>query len=266
MKHAAVERLLAIVARLRSRDGCPWDRAQTLASLAPHLVEESYEALDAAEVGDVHELCAELGDLLFVVMLCAQIAHEEGGFGFGDVAAVAADKLERRHPQIFGGGDGNARSWEEQKAEERRRRAAANGRGEPGVLDGVARGLPALMRSVRLQDRAATVGFDWPGIEPVLDKVEEEIGELRAELHARDQDRLEHELGDILLAVTNVARHIGVDPERALRRANERFESRFGQMEAIARAAGRRLADYPLDEQEVLWQRAKRELEAGDAG
>jgi ATP diphosphatase len=266
MTDGAVERLLAIVARLRSDDGCPWDRAQTLASLAPHLVEEAYEAREAAETGDARELCSELGDLLFVMMLCARIADEDGQFGFADIAAAAADKIERRHPQIFGGQGGAALDWEEQKAEERRLRATMNGGKEPGALEGVARGLPALTRSVRLQDRAARVGFDWPEIDPVLDKVEEEIGELRAELHAGDSERLEHELGDILLAVTNVARHIGVDPERALRRANERFETRFGRMEAIAEAAGRRLADYPLDEQERLWQIAKRELEAGSAG
>ncbi|MDX9740069.1 MAG: nucleoside triphosphate pyrophosphohydrolase [Gammaproteobacteria bacterium] len=270
MTSAAVERLLAIVARLRSEDGCSWDRAQTLASLAPRLVEEAYEALEFAEAGESGELCVELGDLLFVMMLCARIADEDGRFGFADVAAAAADKLERRHPRIFGRahdpGEEAPSDWETQKAEERRLRAAANGRREPGALEGVARGLPALTRSIRLQDRAARVGFDWPELGPVLDKVEEEIAELQAELPSGAHARLEHELGDILLAVTNVARHIDVDPERALRRANERFESRFACMEALAEATGRRLADFPLEEQEALWQRAKRELEGGDTG
>lgn len=268
MTSAAVERLLAIVARLRSEDGCSWDRAQTLASLAPRLVEEAYEALEFAEAGESGELCVELGDLLFVMMLCARIADEHGRFGFADIAAAAVDKLERRHPQIFGPDTdgGEAPGWEAQKAEERRRRAAADGRREPGALEGVARGLPALTRSVRLQDRAACVGFDWPDLRPVLDKVEEEIAELRAELQAGFPERLEHELGDILLAVTNVARHLDIDPERALRRANERFESRFGHMEALAQAAGRRLEDYALEEQEVLWQRAKRALDLDGAG
>lgn len=270
MTSGAMERLLAIVARLRGGDGCPWDRAQTLSSLAPRLVEEAYEAQEAAEGGDVRELCVELGDLLFVVALCARIAAEEGGFGFADVAAAAADKLERRHPQIFGGGgtDGGpaAGDWEAYKAEERRLRAARAGRQAPGALDGVARGLPALTRSVRLQDRAALVGFDWPEVMRVLDKVEEELAELRVELDARTPERLEHELGDVLLAVTNVARHLDLDPEQALRRANARFELRFRRMEALAAAAGRRMEDYPLDEQEMLWQRAKRELESGGAG
>ena len=261
-----MERLLGIVARLRAEGGCSWDRAQTLASLGPRLVEEAYEAQEAMEDGDAGEPCAELGDLLFVMVLCSRIAAEEGRFDFADVAAAAADKLERRHPQLFGeggGGQAAAGDWEAHKAEERRLRAARAGRQEPGALDGVASGLPALTRSVRLQDRAALVGFDWPEVARVLDKVEEELAELRVELVARSPERLEHELGDVLLAVTNVARHLDIDPEQALRRANARFESRFRRMESLAAAAGRRMEDHPLEEQEALWQRAKRELQDG---
>ena len=223
------------------------------------------------ERGDAGELCAELGDLLFVMTLCARIASEEGRFGFSDVAAAAADKLERRHPQLFGDGADSGQTiagdWETRKAEERRLRAARAGRPEPGALDGVASGLPALTRSVRLQDRAALVGFDWPEVARVLDKVEEELVELRVELDARSPERLEHELGDVLLAVTNVARHLDVDPEQALRRANARFESRFRRMESLAATSGRRMEDHSLEEQEALWQRAKRELEgSGEPG
>lgn len=188
MTSGSMERLLGIVARLRAEGGCSWDRAQTLASLGPRLVEEAYEAQEAMEDGDAGEPCAELGDLLFVMVLCSRIAAEEGRFDFADVAAAAADKLERRHPQLFGeggGGQAAAGDWEAHKAEERRLRAARAGRQEPGALDGVASGLPALTRSVRLQDRAALVGFDWPEVARVLDKVEEELAELRVELVAR---------------------------------------------------------------------------------
>lgn len=263
--HAALERLVAVMARLRAPDGCPWDREQTFASLAPYTVEEAYEVMDAAQRGDPDDLREELGDLLFQVAFYARIAEELGHFDLGDVAAVISEKLVRRHPHVFGAG-GMAPvvpvpgAWEVHKAEERQRRAARKGEGSPGILAGVARALPALHRAVKLQDRAARVGFDWLAVERVLEKVEEEIGELRAELAGADPARLDHELGDVLLAVSNVARHIGVDPEQALHRANRRFEQRFARMEELSSRAGRRMEEWSLEEQEALWGRAKAEL------
>lgn len=262
---AALERLVTVMARLRAPDGCPWDREQTFASLVPYTVEEAYEVMDAAQRGDPDDLREELGDLLFQVVFYARIAEELGHFDLGDVAAVISEKLVRRHPHVFGA-DGAAPvvavsgAWEAHKAEERQRRAAKKGEGAPGVLAGVARALPSLRRAVKLQDRAARVGFDWPAVERVLEKVEEEVAELRAELAAADPARLDHELGDVLLAVSNVARHIGVDPEQALHRANRRFERRFACMEALSAQEGKRMEELSLEEQEALWVRAKAEL------
>lgn len=267
MADSPIERLIAIMARLRAPDtGCPWDRAQTFASLAPFTLEEAYEVLDAVERGDVGALREELGDLLFQVVFFARIAEEAGWFDFDEVASGIGGKLVRRHPHVFGGKPGGVDAahpsdWEAHKAEERRLRAEGTGGAPPGGLAGVARSLPSLVRAVKLQDRAALVGFDWPEVGRVMDKVEEELAELRAEFAAADPDRLDHELGDVLMAVSNVARHLGVDPEQALHRANRRFEQRFGRMEALSAAAGRRMEDTSLEELEGLWQQAKADLE-----
>jgi MazG family protein len=264
----SLSRLLAVMARLRApRGGCEWDRAQTGSSLAPYVVEEAYEVCEAIERGDPAALREELGDLLFQVVFLARIAEEDGHFDFDGVAAGIAEKLVRRHPHVFAAEPHApaAGAWEAHKEHERRARAEAAGEPEPGLLAGVARALPALVRAVKLQDRAARVGFDWPEVERVMEKVEEELAELRDEFAAADPDRLDHELGDVLLAVSNVARHLGVDPEQALHRANRRFEQRFARMEALSAAAGRPMAGTALDELEALWVRAKKEL-ARDGG
>ncbi len=258
------------MARLRAPEGgCAWDRAQTFSSLMPYVIEEAYEVRDAVERGDVAGLREELGDLLFQIVFCARIAEEDGCFDFDAVAAGIGDKLVRRHPHVFAAPAGTAPdegAWEAHKEQERHARAQAAGDVAPGVLAGVAHALPALMRAVKLQDRAARVGFDWPEVERVMEKVDEELGELRAEFAAADPDRLEHELGDVLLAVSNVARHLGVDPEQALHRANRRFERRFAHMETLSAEAGRLMDEFTLEELEALWVRAKEELARGGRG
>ena len=260
-----IERLLAVMARLRDPErGCPWDREQTFAGIAPHTVEEAYEVADAIERGDMAGLADELGDLLFQVVFHAQMAGEIGAFGFDDVARAIADKMVRRHPHVFGGAaapdSGRAEVWEAAKAAER----AARG-GSAGALDGVARALPALTRAAKLQRRAARVGFDWPDIEPVLAKLREEIAELEAELESAEAapERVADELGDLLFACANLARHAGVDPETALRGANAKFERRFRRIEILLAATGRAPEDASLDEMERLWKQAKAEERGG---
>ena len=256
-------RLLAVMAWLRDRQhGCPWDVEQTFRTIAPYTIEEAYEVADAIDRDDLGALKEELGDLLLQVVYHAQMAHESGAFGFADVASAIADKMVDRHPHVFG----NARvataeaqtvSWEARKAIER---AAKRAGAEPaGALDGVARALPALLRAEKIQKRAARVGFDWKQTGPVIDKIEEELGELRAELAASDVDqaRLTDELGDVLFAVANLARHCKIDPEAALRATNDKFERRFRHIERRLAEAGRKPADATLDEMEALWQEAK---------
>lgn len=253
-----MDELLEIMRRLRAEeDGCAWDRAQTFRSLVPHTLEEAYEVADAIERGDDAGLRDELGDLLFQVVFYARIAEEQGLFGFRAVAEGIAAKLVRRHPHVFGAGadaQAPAADWEAHKARER------DDGGLRGTLAGVAQALPALTRAVKLQNRAARDGFDWPDVERVFDKIAEEIAELRAELGTpAGSPRRVHEVGDLLLAVSNLARHLGVDPEAALRQANRRFERRYARMEAIAADGGRRFGDLVLDEQEALWRQAKAE-------
>ena len=256
-----IDRLLAIMARLRDPErGCPWDREQTFETIAPHTVEEAYEVLDAIGRGDMPALVDELGDLLFQIVFYAQMGREAGAFDFADVARAISDKMVRRHPHVFGGepepdAAARTRSWEAIKAAER----AARDHG--GALDGVVRALPALSRSLKLQKRAARVGFDWPTIEPVLDKIREEIAELKAELDRRDAapERVTEEIGDLLFACANLARHIGADPEAALRTANDKFERRFRRVEALLAAGGRTPEQASLEEMDRLWDRAKSE-------
>ncbi|MEN1930057.1 nucleoside triphosphate pyrophosphohydrolase [Luteimonas sp. MJ250] len=264
-----LQRLLEIMAKLRDPDdGCPWDLAQDFSTIAPYTVEEAYEVADAIDRGDMDGLREELGDLLLQVAFHAQMASEAGHFGFEDVARAISEKMERRHPHVFGDADAAAAdadaalaSWEAIKRAERAAAGAADG----SALAGITRGLPEWQRAVKLQDRAARTGFDWPGPAPVMAKLEEELEEVRAEFEAvaaapRDtaaQERLEAELGDLLFVAANLARHAKVDVGTALRRANHKFERRFRAMEAFAAADGTRMADLPLDAQDAYWNLAK---------
>ncbi|MFZ5657699.1 MAG: nucleoside triphosphate pyrophosphohydrolase [Pseudomonadota bacterium] len=266
-----IRRLLAIMARLRDpQGGCPWDVQQTFATIAPYTIEEAYEVADAIERGDLDDLRGELGDLLLQVVFHAQMASEQGAFDFGDVVQAISDKMERRHPHVFGDvaiGDANAQtaSWEAIKRAEREQKGEA----DRSVLAGIARGLPEWQRAVKLQKRAAAVGFDWPGPGPVIDKLHEEIDEVRAEFDALARgdagahDRLEDELGDLLFVAANLARHARVDPGAALRRANAKFERRFRAMERFAAIDGVDLASLDLDAQDAYWLRAKAEEKRG---
>ena len=250
------------MARLRDPDGgCPWDREQSFATIAPHTVEEAYEVLDAIERGDMAGLVDELGDLLFQIVFHAQMAQEAGHFTFADVVGAISDKMVRRHPHVFGDAkipdsDSQVRSWEAVKAAER-----ADKDSRAGALDGVARALPALSRAHKLQRRAARVGFDWPAPEPVLAKLREEVDELEAELHAGEArpTRVLEELGDVLFACANVARHAGADPEGVLRAANAKFERRFRRVEALLAAGGRTPDMVGPDDLDSLWEQAKSE-------
>ena len=265
-----IRRRLDIMVRLRDpHTGCPWDVQQTFATIAPYTVEEAYEVADAIDRGDLDDLKDELGDLLLQVVFHAHMAQEQGAFGFDDVVDAICNKMVRRHPHVFGGEsmpDAVAQTvaWEELK---RRERATA-GEADTSALAGIARGLPEWQRAVKLQKRAAKVGFDWPGPAPVIAKLHEEIEEVRAEFQAREsnphdpevQDRLEDEIGDLLFVAANLARHAGVDVGSALRRANQKFERRFRAMEAIAAEEGRPLDGMTLEAHEAYWQRVK-ELE-----
>ncbi len=260
---ADVSRLLAIMARLRDRDGgCPWDLEQDFASIAPYTIEEAYEVADAIDRNDLHALKDELGDLLLQVVFHAQMAQEQGAFGFGDVVEAICDKMTRRHPHVFAGAsvedaEAQTREWEAQKRRER----IAGGDEDASALAGVARGLPEWQRATKLQSRAARVGFDWPGPAPVIAKLQEEIEEVREEF-ARGEvggnhERLQDEIGDVLFVCANLARHAKVDVGSALRQANLKFERRFRCMEQMAAADGVALASLSLDAQEEYWQRAK---------
>lgn len=254
---AALRRLLDIMARLRAPDGCPWDQVQSFETIAPYTIEEAYEVADAIGRGpDYPALLDELGDLLFQVVYHAQMASELGKFAFGDVAEAISNKMIRRHPHVFG--EAEARSaeaqtaaWEAQKAAERATRA------ETGTLAGIPAGLPALTRALKLARRAARVGFDWPDAGAVLDKLEEEAAELRAELPGMDKARQADEVGDLLFVLVNLARKLDLDPEACLAAANAKFERRFGAVEKALAAEGRAPSDATLEEMEAAWQAAK---------
>ncbi|MGO8919593.1 MAG: nucleoside triphosphate pyrophosphohydrolase [Stellaceae bacterium] len=257
-------RLLAIMAALRDPErGCPWDRVQSFATIAPYTVEEAYEVAEACERGDPASLRDELGDLLFQVVFHARMAEEAGLFAFNDVARAISDKMLRRHPHVFGSAviaDEAAQTvaWEEHKAVERRAKAAASGVA-PSALDGVGAALPALTRAEKLQRRAARVGFDWPELPPILDKIAEEIDEVRDALAGGDPARVADEIGDLLFAVVNLARRAETDAEQALRAACRKFERRFRRIEALLAASGRSPETASLEEMEAEWQRAKAE-------
>jgi nucleoside triphosphate diphosphatase len=257
-------RLLAVMAWLRDRQhGCPWDIEQTFRTIAPYTIEEAYEVADAIERNDLAALKEELGDLLLQVVYHAQMASEAKVFTFADVAAAIADKMVDRHPHVFGDlsiadADAQTVSWEARKTAERAKKSGGASN-TAGTLDGVARALPALVRADKLQKRAARVGFDWQDTAPVIAKVEEELGELRAELAAPrvDQARLIDEMGDVLFAVANLARHCHIDPEAALRATNDKFERRFRFIESRLAETGRKPTDATLEEMELLWRQAK---------
>lgn len=251
-----IQRLLEIMAALRDPEtGCPWDREQTFRSIAPYTVEEAYEVAEAAEQNDPAALKDELGDLLLQVVFHARMAEEAGLFDFDAIAGGLCEKLVKRHPHVFGNAriedaDAQTRAWEDQKAAER---------GDAGVLADVAATLPALTRAVKLQKRASRVGFDWDAIEPVLAKIHEELDELRTEINeGTPKARLEDELGDVLFAVSNLARHLDIDPEQALRGTNRKFVRRFEAVEAGLAARGERPEDVSLEAMDALWVEAKK--------
>jgi MazG family protein len=257
-----LDRLQQIMVRLRDPvQGCPWDREQDWASIAPHTIEEAYELADAIARDEPDAVRDELGDVLFQVVFQARIAEERGLFDLDQVAAAIAEKLERRHPHVFGSARiesaaAQTQAWEQHKRAER----AARGQGT-GALDGVTLGLPALTRATKLGSRAARVGFDWPDAGGVLEKVQEEIAEMQVEIDARQHDAVREELGDLLFALAQAARHLGIDPEAALRDANAKFERRFRHVESLLAADGLAPDAVDMARLEELWGRAKRELD-----
>lgn len=252
----AIDELLSLMAALRTPGtGCPWDLEQDFRTIAPYTIEEAYEVADAIERGDMAELKDELGDLLFQTVFHARMAEEQGAFTFEDVARAITEKMKIRHPHVFGGAnarnaDEQTRQWEAQKAQER----AAKGKG--GLLDDVPVALPGLTRAVKLQKRAARIGFDWKNPRDVLEKISEETAELVEVIDAGDPDRIEDEFGDLLFVIANLSRHLNVDPEAALRRANEKFSRRFRHIEKRL-IEQERLGEASLDEMEELWVEAK---------
>ncbi|WP_226470396.1 nucleoside triphosphate pyrophosphohydrolase [Luteimonas panaciterrae] len=262
-----IQNLLDIMSRLRDPNGgCPWDLEQDFSTIAPYTIEEAYEVADAIDRNDLTALKDELGDLLLQVVFHAQMAKEEGAFAFGDVVDAISEKMLRRHPHVFGSAahndaDAVKLAWEQIKQAERR----DAGESDTSALAGISRGLPEWQRAIKLQNRAARVGFDWPGPEPVIEKLHEEIDEVRVEFaaiaadpqDASARDRLEDEIGDLLFVCANLARHAKVDVGNALRRANLKFERRFRAMETLAAADGVELQKLPLTVQDAYWDRAK---------
>ena len=269
---AALAKLLAVMERLRDpQNGCPWDREQTFATIAPYTIEEAYEVADAIERNDATDLRDELGDLLFQVVFHACMAQECGWFDFEDVAASIHDKLVRRHPHVFADASFDNRAeqtanWEEHKAHERAAGAARRGEGADSVLGDVPRALPALLRAAKLGKRASRVGFDWPDATGVREKLNEELAELDAEIapaaahesRGEPNPKVAEELGDALFTLVNLGRHLHVDAEEALRAANRKFETRFRQMEALARARGLDLATLSPAQWDALWIESKK--------
>lgn len=261
------EKLVALQARLRAPKGCPWDIEQTHLSLRTYLIEEAYEVLEALESGDDAKFAEELGDLLLQVVFHAQIASEDGRFTAADVVREIHQKMVRRHPHVFG--EKSARNaaevlknWEQIKAEERAKHrqkgsAGADHGGAVSFLDGIPHSLPAVMQGFQLTRRASRIGFDWESVEGVIEKLQEELAELRKARESQSAQQIEEEVGDLLFASVNLARFLKVDPEIALKRTNAKFSARFREMERIAHASGRKLADVPRQEMESMWDRAK---------
>ncbi|MEZ2127515.1 MULTISPECIES: nucleoside triphosphate pyrophosphohydrolase [unclassified Sinorhizobium] len=264
-----ISRLIEIMAALRNPEtGCPWDIVQTFETIKPYTIEEAYEVSDAIERGDMDDLCEELGDLLLQVVFHARMAEEAGEFSFGDVVEAITHKMIRRHPHVFAVADASTPDavkvqWDVIKAEEKRERTERRlKRGiaedfKAGFLGSVQRSFPALTEALKLQERAAKVGFDWSAPEPILDKIEEEIGELRMALKDGDRAKVSDELGDLIFAVVNIGRHIKADPEQALRGTNTKFRRRFRHIENTLEAEGARLEETALERMEEIWQAAK---------
>ncbi|MBN92479.1 MAG: nucleoside triphosphate pyrophosphohydrolase [Deltaproteobacteria bacterium] len=252
---------------LRAEGGCAWDRAQTLDSLKAYALEECYEVLDAIDSGDPKEHCEELGDLLLQVIFQAQIQREAGAFDAYEVCRKITHKMVRRHPHVFAGetadtAAGAHASWEKMKARERREDPA---REQQSVLSGVPRAMPSLLRALRISEKASAQGFDWSTAHEVLPKIREEMGELEEALEARDEPMLRHEVGDLLFAVANLARHLDINPEEALRQANDRFTNRFQHVEQRVLEDGQKMTDLGLDTLEQRWEEAKVALAADEA-
>ncbi|MCM2292838.1 nucleoside triphosphate pyrophosphohydrolase [Allorhizobium sp. BGMRC 0089] len=264
-----ISRLIEIMAALRQPEtGCPWDIVQTFETIKPYTLEEAYEVADAIDRNDPDDLCEELGDLLLQVVFHARIAEEAGLFSFGDVVEAITRKMIRRHPHVFARSDADTpdkvkAQWDAIKKEEKAERAtrrAARGTAEvlnAGHLGSVPRNFPALTEALKLQEQAAKVGFDWAEAEPILDKIEEEIGELREALQTGQQDRIKDELGDLIFALVNIGRHVKSEPEEALRGTNLKFRRRFAYIEQQLSAAGESLTEADLTRMEALWQEAK---------
>lgn len=261
MKHT-MDDLLSIMAALRDPEtGCPWDRKQSFETIAPYTLEEAYEVSDAITRGDMQELRGELGDLLFQIVFYAQMAKEQGTFDFSDIVDGICGKMIRRHPHVFADADYASEeelhaAWETGKEKERAGNKAT------GTLDGVALALPALSRAVKLQKRAARVGFDWPDTEGVLAKCREELTEFEVELAEANSEAMQEEFGDLLFSMVNLSRHLSLDAEQSLRQANEKFERRFKKMEAMFANAGRGLDEASLEEMDAAWERIKRQANA----
>lgn len=267
--------LIDIMARLRDPNaGCAWDIQQTFETIAPYTIEEAYEVAEAIARGDRHDICDELGDLLLQVVFHARMAEEEGAFAFPDVVEAVTRKMIRRHPHVFGPEEARTPHlvkgiWEKIKAEEKAEKAARHGGETPhGLLDAVSVAMPPMLRAVKLQQKAGTVGFDWNDPRAVLAKIREELDELEAEMDRADTEKreraevrasIEAELGDVLFALANLGRHLDIDPEAAVRATNEKFRKRFSYIERKLGEAGRRPAEATLDEMEALWQEAKSE-------
>jgi tetrapyrrole methylase family protein / MazG family protein len=258
--HHTWDDLVEIMARLRL--GCPWDREQTHRTLVPYLIEETYEVVEAIEAGDLDALCEELGDLLLQIVFHSQLATETGKFSVADVVDALSNKMVRRHPHVFSDAvvedvDAQWRSWEKLKAQEK------TGQLRASRLDGIPKALGALQRGQRMQEKASRVGFDWPGVSGILDKLAEEMRELsEARREKQDDSHVREELGDVLFTLVNLSRALGIDAETAMREANEKFYRRFGHMERSAAASGKSLSDLSLDELEDLWRQAKAEAVA----
>ena len=256
-----VKELLKIMKTLRDpQDGCAWDVEQTFNTLAPHTIEEAYEVAEAIEQGDMVSLKDELGDLLFQVIFHSQLAEEAGHFNFSDVVDANSEKMRRRHPHVFAdesfrSSDEQVTAWEKQKETER------TAKNQNGILDGITKGLPALTRAIKIQKRAARVGFDWPKISQVIDKLNEEMLELSEELvkNIADQTKIKEEFGDMMFVYANLARHLKIDPEEALRAANNKFINRFNKIEEIIDNKEKKISSYSLDELEKLWNEVKKE-------
>jgi len=264
-----ISRLIEIMAALRNpATGCPWDIVQTFETIKPYTIEEAYEVSDAIERNDMDDLCEELGDLLLQVVFHARMAEEAGEFSFGDVVEAITRKMIRRHPHVFAHSDADTpdavkKQWDDIKQAEKRERAerrAKRGVSEDfkaGFLGSVQRSFPALTEALKLQERAAKVGFDWSAPEPILDKIEEEIGELRVALAEGDQAKVSDELGDLIFAVVNIGRHVKADPEDSLRGTNTKFRRRFSHIEAVLDTEGETLEAASLQRMEEIWQAAK---------